>query len=96
MSGPAAFDAFRFRSSFSIPFWSIVRGSASGKEFPGIFKLVGVLSLVKTEQNWSRRILAFFMLSLSRNGPFFRGAIPELSCRLDLTYLQNGFWLFSY
>ena len=75
MSGPAAFDALRFRSSFSMPFSSILRGSASGKGFPRISDFGEDLSFVKTEQNWSRRIFAFFVLSLSRKGPFFRGAI---------------------
>ena len=50
------------------------------------------LSLVKTEWNWSRRILV--VLSLKRVVCFFRGSTPVLSWCFAFTYLQNGLVLF--
>ena len=52
-------------------------------------RLVSVI--VNTDSNCSSRSSAFPLLSLTRLVPFFNGAIPPESWRLDLMYFQNGF-----
>jgi hypothetical protein len=51
---------------------------------------------VKTDWNCCSRIFALEALSLNRVVPFFRGAMPALSCHLDFTYRPKGLEFFSF
>ena len=54
----------------------------------------GELSLVKTDWNCLSKMSAFDLLSLRSVPLNFSGAVPMLSWRFDLMYLQNGLELF--
>ena len=54
----------------------------------------GELSLVKAEWNCLSKISAFDLLSLQSVPLNFSGAVPMLSRRFDLMYLQNSLELF--
>jgi hypothetical protein len=94
LSGPDALERFIFLRSFATPSCVILM---LGMFYWTLLCVLGILltfTLVKTDENCLIRICAFSSLLFIRCPRSFSGAIPMLSCFLDLTYFQKGFVLF--
>ena len=95
-SGPHALCGLMALSNLHTPavliLISLIIGCCGGSRCGG----ADPQSLVKTLWNWSRRIVAFSLLSHTSEPFFFRGATPMLSCFLLLIYFQKGFELFVW
>ena len=90
-SGPAALCMFKLLNNFRTPFWVIWIFSMHGCVLCPLYGMVLISwLLVKTEENWQFKILAFFSLSeYVRPSVSLRGDTPTDSHLLFLINPQN-------
>ena len=95
LSGPCAFEVFIPRNSFSTPLVVMRRGEMGRLALFFVSGRFWSSSREKTDWHCSTRICAYSLQSLTSWPIFFSGDTPTESWRLDLTYRQKGFELFS-